>query len=120
MALNTVLRMLGLVVWMVLMALIFRWEMVRGGLGVAGTLLAGALIGRWWAVLVPVGLGLIFFVAAFFIDGAQTSDSGPLYIGLAGFILALLAAATLSLGLAIGEGVRRRSAAPRAHRPGVG
>jgi hypothetical protein len=91
------------------------------GIGLAATVLVGVLIGRWWALLAPLGAFPVVFVVAFASD-PSCSDCGedPWSLQLLyGIVLAVLPATTAMLvGVSLGRGgralARRRRSRQRA------
>jgi hypothetical protein len=87
---------------------------------VVGTVLVGALVARWWAVLAPVVLGMGYLIFEV-LWGEQTSDGSPLENGLFGLMLAVPLVVLIALGVGIGTLVLRgRSGAQDDRRLGVG
>ena len=64
-------------------------------------MLAGALVGRWWVLLVPVGAELVFGLALLIVGGR--GDSGPLVYAFA----ISFAAASFAFLLAVGVALRK-------------
>jgi hypothetical protein len=100
-----------------LIALEPRWE-VAYALGFGATVVAGVVLGRWWALAVP----LLVFAVAFFISYVQDpscSDCGEdpwelqaLY-GLVLLVLPGIAAMTIGVGISLGALAARRRSRPR-------
>jgi hypothetical protein len=74
--------------------------------GVPLTVLAGMLLNRWWAVLVPSILTTIWFTAAYLMNPG-CSDCGEDVYGIQIVITLVLFTAPASLALAVGVMARR-------------
>jgi hypothetical protein len=75
--------------------------LVVGGALVIG-FAAGSIINRWWAVLVPVAVGLLIWALL-----PASDDSGPLDL-LSGIFVAVVIAAGVVVGLLLRSALRLR------------
>lgn len=108
------LRLAGVGLWVALMIGMLNWSNTEAAtVGVVGgTVALGALVGRWWVLLVPIVPGVLL---AF---GTLVSDPDDFYEGSPGewaLIVVFLTAATVAL-LAIGVWIHRSARRLRTRR----
>ena len=108
--LPTVLRVVGTCVWVACVSALFSVpSAVVAGIGmIAASLLAGFLIGRWWALAIPVGLGVFGLIASVtFAD--EGGDAQPIFYGMLTLFIALAFALLLAAGIGLAKLRARRS-----------
>jgi hypothetical protein len=75
----TLARVLLVVVWAAFMIGMANWSYTDGAMvgAAAGTLTLGLVVGRWWAVLVPLGAGIALAVATLLADPDAFHENSP-------------------------------------------
>jgi hypothetical protein len=106
------LRIAAIALWVAFMIAMLNWSNTEGASAgvVGGTVVLGALVGRWWVLLVPIVPGVL---VAF---GTLVSDPDDFYEGSPGewaLVVVFLTAATVAL-LAIGVWIHRSARRLRA------
>jgi hypothetical protein len=99
------LRIAAIALWVALMVAMLNWSNTDAATAgvVGGTVALGAIVGRWWVLLVPVAPGVLLAI------GTLVSDPDDFYEGSPGewaLVVVLLTAATGAL-LAIGVWLHR-------------
>jgi hypothetical protein len=106
------LRIAAIALWVAFMVAMLNWSNTNAATAgvVGGTLALGALVGRWWILLVPILPGVLLAI------GTLVSDPDDFYEGSPGewaLVVVLLTAATATL-LAIGVWLHRSARRLRA------
>jgi hypothetical protein len=75
----TLARVLLVVVWAAFMIGMANWSYTDGAMvgAAAGTLTLGLVVGRWWAVLVPLAAGIALAVATLLADPDAFHENSP-------------------------------------------
>lgn len=106
----TVLRVAGTCAWVVFVFAMFSVPSAAVAVVgmIAGSLLAGFLIARWWALIIPVGLGVFWLIASVtFAD--EGGDAQPIFYGMLSLVASLAFALVLAAGIGVAKLRDRRS-----------
>src|SRR4051794_22013876 len=100
---NVTLRIAVLVVWAAVVVALFQWDeyvpMLIGVLAV--TVLAGALVARWWALAAPVAVGVVFLIGSVTVGADDSGDEAPIFFGILSLLGGLLLAAVMAAGVGL-------------------
>jgi len=108
--LPTLLRVAGTCAWVVFVFAMFSVPSAAVAVAgmIAGSLLAGFLIARWWALVIPVGFGVFWLIASVtFAD--EGGDAQPIFYGLLSLVASLAFALVLAAGIGVAKLRERRS-----------
>jgi hypothetical protein len=109
----TAVRLAVLAAWLSGLVALASWSETTAALWCAGaaTVIAGLLVGRWWALLVPGGIALVLAlgVIASGEDPGERWEAAPERYAVGVLAAGAVAAALLALGIAVHKltGVRR-------------
>ena len=98
-------RALAVVAWVLTLTLLASWSETNAALVAAAlvTVVTGAMVDRWWVLLVPALPAVVFAVTAVASDNGDGYEFGPEFWA----AMALIVGGALVVLLAVGVGLRR-------------